>query len=666
MAEAPKQKIITWENDQLLCDGEPISIEEAERIVKEQVRDYEDSTAKLVKNDLILNVSNIEALADSVNLLRYEAGMAQIDGRGIEEYKDVANEILKALVICDNALKLFDPKRKKTPRENKPKTRFKPDEWPLNVNNDPEYEPTIDELYEKYHELAFQELIYRQFKNQFFNADIQVEREDIKVFGNLVSEYRLFIDHKDINIYFQINENNGTFGDITGSYVASGLQVGTILLQNTRESFLKYGNNNFKSAQTIENLLVKEIRFLKNTLKQEINYSLSQNISKAEDRLNIAIAYISNFGPLLDKKTKAKLESIIKEAQKAIKEQKYYPVRNNGKRKEKKEAAKAEKTNNKKQTEEEVKKQLLIAFDVSEDKVRFETRQKDEDLLFEALISGQRLTINIQNYKNVLVSSTNTTGTGKTDFQQVETAGNDLIEKIRNAAYLASIPLLTRQIENLSTTIRGSEPKKVFRNFETRLKEIIIIYTDFSMNLAERVQIFLANIYYILDNLSALKKQVIEDLLGIMDKLLMKMTEIINDSTQLVIDNQPVSLTEVKKTLRQVYQSARQENNDILESLMEAKKFVKRIVYSNIIIKELNDYKVMLFEQPDIPKNQKETLRNSAETTIKELADHLSEDMVVGGIARKILGLMHTSISSRDDLFKFNIENIIMEIIKVR
>src|SRR5688500_6085435 len=101
MSKAPLEKVITFENDQLLCDGEPISLEEAEKIVQEQVRAYENSTADLIKNTPELEVENIEQIADAVNRLRYHTGNALIGARGIEEYKSVADDILKAHTICN-------------------------------------------------------------------------------------------------------------------------------------------------------------------------------------------------------------------------------------------------------------------------------------------------------------------------------------------------------------------------------------------------------------------------------------------------------------------------------------------------------------------------------------------------------------------------------------
>jgi hypothetical protein len=668
MSESPLPKVITFENNQLLCDGEPISIEDAEKLVREQVKAYEDSTADLIKNDTALDVESIEKLADSVNDLRYHTGLKLIPGRGIEEYRSVADDIIKAIALCDKALEIFSSKRKKQHVEFKPKSLFKPEEWPLNINNDPDYDPTLDELYEKYHELIFQDLIYTQFKNQFYNTGAEVEKENIKVFGNMVNEFRLYIVNKNINIYFQINENIGNFGDVTGKFIGSALKVGSISLQNTRDNYLIHGNNNFKTAQTIENLIVKQIRFLKNTIKQEITYSLSQNISKAEERLNVANVFIANYGPLLDKKTMAKLKAIIKDAKKIMKEQ------NNRKPAGKKAVEPGTKNlpgktgieNEKILAENEVKKQLLIAFDTTEDKIRFESKQKEEYLLFDALISGQRININIFNFKKVFVSSTNTIGTGKTDFQQVEAPGKDLTESIKNAAYMSSLPVLTRQIDNLSASIKGNEPKKIFKGIENHLKEIIQVNNDFSLDLSDKIKIFIRNFYYIIDKLPGFNKQINEDILNVTDKLLKRVNEFVIESTEININGKAVSLHESNKSLGQIYQSALLEDNDKLEALNIVKKYLNRSVYSNVIIKELNEFKILLFETKNLEKAEKEILRLEAENTIKPLADHLSEDVLIGGIARKILGLLDISISSRDDMFKFNIENIIMEIIKLR
>ena len=68
-----------------------------------------------------------------------------------------------------------------------------------------------------------------------------------------------------------------------------------------------------------------------------------------------------------------------------------------------------------------------------------------------------------------------------------------------------------------------------------------------------------------------------------------------------------------------------------------------------------------------ISSEEKDLMKiDTIEERIKILADNLSEDIILGSFSRKILSLMNISKVSRDELFKNNLESIIIDMNKIR
>jgi hypothetical protein len=540
-------------------------------------------------------------------------------------------------------------------------------DWDGNVNNDPDYEPTTDETLYKLASLFFKELIHLEFKKQF-PFGLVVERENIRLAGNLANIFKLYIEVEGVEVYFRIDLNDGEYETLTGNFVASGLKIGELQLQDTTESFLKYGNN-FKMAQTLENIVAKEIRFLKTCIKQEISY-LEQNILSAEDKLKVANLFQLYYTPFLDNKQIAKLTNIVIKTESILEEKE--KLKNKQKIELDNEIEEEDNTDNKTELNKvsydlefiktQFKDEIFKSFNLENEKIKFDFKTTEKSFLLEAIISGQKINLNIFMDDKLTVSSTNTIGTGKSDLNQLEVKGKTLEEKLKKAIILSAKPILIRQIENLANIFKGNQYKKISKELEVNLKEICNSITDFSIDIFDKVSFIKDKINIVIDTLSFLDKKSVEGFIDVLDKILKLLH---NEMTKNIdfdfMDNFDFTNYSLDRSLSTKFKNLLSNGETLVEVLNNLKNNLNRLIDTNILVINLNSYKKVAFVSEKDEKYLEEL-----ENKIKFIADSLSEDIVLGSASRKVLGLMSSSISNKDNLFKYNIENVVKEIIKIR
>ncbi|MBC7475810.1 MAG: hypothetical protein H7263_16120, partial [Candidatus Sericytochromatia bacterium] len=526
------KKVITFEGGKLLCDGLEISIADAEKIVQFQVRALEDSTADYIQSNPELERLDIDSFAETVNMTRMGVSSNKIKVRGLDQYYDVAKDILKGIEVCDHALKFFSMKNKPVV-VNKDDNKLLNMKWSGNVNNYSDYDPSIQEITDAMIDLFFSELISTQFKKQFNNSDLIIGTRDIDAIGSLDTGINIFIRVNDIDIYFKIDENEGKIDNKTVKFIASELRVGEHILQIAINNISKNSNNNLKTAQTLDNIVIKEIRFLKNTIKQEIDFSLAQSISGSRDRLELANFFVKNYGLLIDKKTKKKLDNIIQSSEQIIRERKKTSDSSNLLSEQFDLDVSIEKVD----LDLDIKALLIDSisqnFDLEKDKVTINIKQMNENIIiYEIFISGQKILITSNN-EQVSVTSSNTIGTGKTDFHQSDIYGNNLIEKLKNAAFLSSIPLLNRQVENIANNIKGKEEKKYAKEIENIIKNILNLLIDNSQNIYFKIDKIRGYFLKLLDNTVFINSKLGEGLFEIIDKIIAKINLLMLENLKL-------------------------------------------------------------------------------------------------------------------------------------
>ncbi len=655
------KKVITFEGGKLLCDGQEISIADAEKIVQLQVRALEDTTADYIQSNPDLNRFDIDSFSETVNITRMGVSSNKIKVRGLEQYYDVAKDILKGIEICDHALKFFSMKSKPV-IVDKVENKLLNVKWSGNINNYSDYDPSIQEITDAMIDLFFSDIISTQFKKQFNNSDLIIDAKDVDAIGALDTGINIFIRINDIDIYFRIDENEGKIDNKAVKFIASELRVGEHILQIGINNISKNSNNNLKTAQTLDNIVVKEIRFLKNTIKQEIDFSLTQSISGSKDRLELANFFVKNYGLLIDKKTRKKLDSIIHSSEQIIQQRKTTSDSSNISSEQFDLDLTIEK-NDDLDLKDLLMDSISQNFGLEKDKITINIKRMNQSIIiYEIFISGQKILITSNN-DQVSVTSSNTIGTGKTDFHQSDIYGNNLIEKLKNACFLSSIPLLNRQVENITNNIKGKEEKKYAKEIENIIKNILNLLIDNSQNIYLKIDKIRGYFLKLLDITVFINNKLGDGLFEIIDKIIAKINLLMLENLKLEYNYGLKLENTYKKDLGILskYRSFTSSGLTFVEMIDDIKNYINRLIYRNLIINETESYKV---DFSDISLNQKIENLNPHENKIKVFADYLSEDIILGGNARRLLLLMDTSISSKDDIFKFNLEQIIIEMLK--
>lgn len=653
------KKVITFEDGKLLCDGIEISIEEAEKIIKIQSRAMEETVYDYIQKNPDLGREEIASLSDTVIETQMRVAQSKIDVKDLDEYQDIRQDIAKAEEICDRALKLFAFKNKKV--EKKEKKEKSTIIWKYQPADEDEYEPSPDEMVETGYDLLIKQIIILEFKKQFATADIDLISDEIEIYGNFADEFLIYIYHKDLEIYFQINENQQQFDGLKGNYIGSGLRINSMLIQTSLDAYSKKSSHTVKTAFSFDNIITMQIRFLKNTIKQEINYSLSKSIAKAEDRYAIAKFFMINFNLLMDKKTKKKLNNIMSKSTITIEDNQKDKINNQSEivSIENKVEKQVEKIKEKAEIENYIKNEISLVFSIKEEQIKIDKKEVKKDKIFDIQVSGQRIILSYLESEVMLVSSTNTLGTGKNDIQNLEIKGEDVYDKIRKAVLASYSPMLNRQIENMFTNIRGKQNKKVAKSLETSLKEIVYDMLETKISNKD----FKEKIDFIINELLRIDSISYEIVFELIDKVFANhFSNIFKNKKIYIHDNEflPYSLFDVSKATLFKYKSAEESGDSLVERFENVQKYIKRLLALTETIKLIQEYK-------DIKFNFEYTIdqiENSIEkeNELRRIADDLSEDNIIGGSSRKLLSLMDISISSKDQMFKFNLDEILAEL----
>jgi hypothetical protein len=640
-----ENKEITYQEDKLLIDGKEATIEEAESTLKKEILDFESSIKNFLLSNLNLKRSDIEQLSDTTIKTRMDIANNEINLFDFGEYFRTGNIIKKGISLVDEILSKLSSKKR-----NKVQKKLYKEEKSIfgdNINID---EINIDEIdVDKFIDMFSYELVsrlvYLEFKKQF-HSDLKIDKKKISIQWDFKKEFKVNIEIDNINIYFEIHRNDGSFDDINEEYIASGFKIGLLTLQDSSDDYLKYGNN-FRTAQTLENVITKEIRFLKTYIKSEIKY-LEDSIFSANKKLNLAYLFKEYFFPFMDKKQKNKLELIINKSEKILTESS-----------NKKILTESELDNNNiednneisdlinwDEIEDSVKKYLNEFFKTTLDNLSFDKEKQKDKKIFKLQLSGQKVDISIDNKERVFVSSINSIGVGKNDIKNLEILGNNLENKLYKASLNAYKPLLIRQTENILSNIKGKKSKIIAKEIEVSIKNLINDICDYKIDINKNTDYISDIVFDILDNLIYFDYKSSESIVILIDKILkIVYSQSFSHFSFLKLNNIEFNLSNDLIKLNN-------DGEDLVIIIEEIKKKFQRILKAGKLITEITKYIDMLNDQTD--KNDIELI----EIKIKKIADDLSEDSYLGFTSRKILGLINISESSKDDLFKYNLEKI--------
>lgn len=654
-------RVITFEDGKLLCNGEEISIEEAQRIIQLQSKAMEEEVYDYIQNNTELETEDLTNLSDTVITTQMKIAQSKIDVKDLDDYQDIRKDIKRAEEICDKALSIFNFKNRKVKNEKiKNDIKIK---WKYQPKDAEVYEPDIEEMIETGYELYIKGLILYEFSKQFSTTDIEVNEENIEIYGDLVNEFQVYIITKDIEIYFQIDRNFKQFEGLRGEFIASGLRVNSMLMQTSLDSYTKTSHS-LKTAYTFNNIITREIRFLKNTIKQEINYSLSKSIAKSYERFATANFFMLNFSPLLDKKTKKKLNEIINESVNNIEENKKTHPKDIIKSEQEDIINIIETKNNildAKEIQQIILNQVSSVFGINTEQIKIESRESKNNKTFEIQSLGQKILINIHDSEQLDVSSTNTLGTGKSDIQNYEVKGDNLQDKISKAVLASYLPILNRQIENIFNNIKGKTAKKISKEIEKTLKDSLLNMLENKLN----NKLFKEKIDFVIDNIINIDSINYESVLEIIDKLINNFFINQFKDISIEIQNEVQNIDKIfninKATLNKYNQSL-ETGDSLIERFDTVKKYFNRLLSLVDIIKLIQEYKNIKYSFEDYLEDYIERSL-SKEYEIKKVAEHLSEDNLLGGIARKLLSLMDISLSSKDEMYRFNLDEILKELL---
>ncbi len=652
------KKIITFVDGKLLCDGIEISIEEAEKIIQIQSKAMEEEVYDYIQKNPNLEREEIAELSDTVIGTNMRVAHAKIDVKDLDEYENVRKDIQKALEICDRALKIFAFKSKKVDKSNdKDKINII---WKNQPIDNPNYDPTIEEMIETSYDIILKELIFKEFEKQFATTDIDLKREEIEIYGNFTDEFLIYIYHKDLEIYFQINDNQGQFEGLKGNYIGSGLRINSMLIQTSLDSYSNKSGHTIKTAFSFDNIITMQVRFLKNSIKQEINYSLSKSISKAQERYFIASFFMNTFKLLMDRKTKRRLKNIISDSL-LILEKKNNKDNDDIEESDDLKPDLIKETDKKISNETYIKNQITKVFGIKEDQIKLEKKENKKDQLFDIQVSGQKIIISYLDSGVMFISSSNTLGTGKNDIQNLEVKGSDFFEKSEKAILASYVPVLNRQIENTFINVKGKKNKNIAQLLEAKLKEIVYSMIENKLSSKELKN----KIDDIINDLLKIDSINYATIFEIIDKVFynhfinfFKNEKIYIHDKEFLADK---LFSESNATFYK-YKNSEELGDSFVERLENVEKYIRRLFYLTKTIKLIQDYKDLKFAS-EISDNTKDQIQISIEkeNELRKIGDELSEDNILGVTSRKLLSLMDISISSKDEMFKFNLDEILSE-----
>ncbi|MFN8670782.1 MAG: hypothetical protein U0457_01710 [Candidatus Sericytochromatia bacterium] len=641
-----ESKIITFEDGKLFCNGIEITYEEAEKIIKEQLKELDQLVEKKIETDLDLDKADIDELANLVVETKYKVSESTVKQLDLTEYYEAGEIIEKGLELCTRVLKPFLLKKLQISitieENNKPEVIL---EWPNNINNDPNYEPSLQEQMEMGFIICIQEFIVLNFR-VMFPIKLDLTYKDIFVqTQNNNNDFLIEIKKDDLYITFSINYNDKIDETVSFKYIGAGLKIGEIKIQEPITE-VKNENNKFRYSQSIENIIIRQLRFLKNSIKEEVNYSLEKSLLRPKDRLKYALKIRESTIKIIDNKTLTKLNQIIEELEEKIKNepsnQESFDIAQ--------EMELINEDNENKKIEDleiEIKTELLKIFDIKEEKSKFITKIENNNLYIETFLSNQKVIINVNNLNQITISSTNSIGTGKNDINELTIEGNNLEEKIKNIGFFAYLPIITRQIENIFSSIKN---KKVnLKDIEKILKDAFYIIKN-QMPPQKKGEQLITDIFNIIENLEELDDKNIIQILNIIDFILKELNYEMN------LDIKIINFNYKENYITNSYKNYREMEDSIIEALSNLKKNINRIIKSNFLFRFIFDF------------NNEDKIENIdyIEESIKKLSNDISEDILLGSYARKILSLMNISKLSRDSLFKNNLENIILDINNIR
>lgn len=642
------KKIITFEDGKLFCDGIEISIAEAEAIIKAQVEALDKKVEVELSSNLNLDKEDIDDLSTLMIETKYKISENNVKFFDLQEYYDVSKMIDDGTDLCTRVLTPFLLKKMKldfgTDKENETE-RFNI-KWKGNIHNDPNYKPDLEEQISTAFVIFIEEFIKRNSK-LIFPTTLNIDYDNIFVEIHNNISFEIKIKKDDLYICFFVFKK-----DISPqnpfNYIGTSLKIGEIVIQEDIDVLDKRYDNKFKFAQTLENIIIKQLRFLKNAIKEEINYSLEKSLLKASDRLFYAEKIKKYCIKILDAKTSLKLEKIIIDLSSKINSLDYLQEE---KKLEENEfeikQLKEEYDDKLKEVDSLLRKALLKVFSSSESNSKFVTKYTEKSFFLETSLSNQKITLVINNLQFINLSSINTIGTGKNDITSLDVVGKDIYDKIKNTAFFAFLPIITRQIENIFLNTKTK--KTNFKEIELLLKEMFYTLKK-EINEEEKGIELYQKINKTLDFLHEYDDKVIIQILDVLDLILKELDYEMIKNLDFVLSSYK------EKYINEYYKSIREQENSIIESINELKKIVHSLIYSNFLFLSVFKYNV----EKDIIKIDK------IGEKIKILSDNLSEDIILGSFSRKILSLMNISNVSRDELFKNNLESIIIDMNKIR
>lgn len=638
-------QIITYEDGKLLCDGVEISIEEAESIIKKQVEALDKSVEDQIVNNPNISREEIDELSKIVVETKYKISEKSLKTLDLQEYYDAEKLITDGLGLVTGVLKPFFTKKLQIGFNNQERNDFKSNiKWLGNKNNDPDYVPSMEDMLETGFVLIVKEIILKYVK-VLFPSNLNLGFDNIFIKNHNTTSFEVEIKKDALTIVFQIDQNDGSFGDTKISYIATNLQIGKIRVQEHKERLNKHSTNKFKAAQTLENLIMRELRFLKNFIKEEISYISEKSIQKISEKLAYSKKLKESCEKVLDSKNLAKLNDLISELEEKVKISKNTDSSNLHNSENIEDSDELKMTN----IETSIKNNLFKVFNTNNDQSKFITKKNRTDLFIETFLEGQKINISVLNLTEIKLSSFNSIGTGKTDLSNFDVTGTDINEKVDNIGFFVYFPIIFRQIENSFSFIKS---KKIStKELEKNVKDAFFNLKNYSKEKEIRLAEVYQEIEKTIDFIQEFEDKFIISFLDVLDYLFdslnyefMKNISFITNSTY-----------KKEKGLTSMYKTSRNNEESIVESIANVKKLLYRIFYSDFLAFEINNY-----------KQQKEIEENKTEEKIKSISDKLSEDILVGSYARKILSLMNISVAGRNELFKNNLETLILDIMNIR
>lgn len=638
-------QIITFENGKLLCDGVEISIEEAEAIIKKQLEDLDKSVEDQIVNNPDISREEIDELSKIVVETKYKIGEKSLKTLDLQEYYDAEKLITDGLGLVTGVLKPFFTKKLQIDFNNQEKNDFRPNiKWLGNKDNNPDYVPSMEDMLETGFVLIVKEIILKYVK-VLFPSNLNLGFDDIFIKNHNTTSFEVEIKKDTLTIGFQIDQNDGSFGDTKISYIATNLQIGKIRVQEHKERLNKHSTDKFKAAQTLENLIMRELRFLKNFIKEEISYISEKSIQKISEKLAYSKKLKESCEKVLDSKNLAKLNDLITELEEKVKISKNTDSSNLHDSENIEDSDELKMTN----IENSIKNNLFKVFNTNNDQSKFITKKNRTDLFIETFLEGQKINIAILNLTEIRLSSFNSIGTGKTDLSNFDITGTDINEKIDNIGFFVYFPIIFRQIENSFSLIKS---KKIStKELEKNVKEAFFNLKNYSKEKEIRLTEVYQEIEKAIDFIQEFEDKFIISFLDVLDYLF----DALNYEFIKNLSFTTNSIYQKEKGLTSIYKASRGNEESIVESLSNVKKLLYRIFYSDFLAFEINNY-----------KQQKEIEENKTEDKIKSISDKLSEDILVGSYARKILSLMNISVAGRNELFKNNLETLILDIMNIR